>query len=112
MGREEKPLQTKFDGISYRSRTEARWAVFFKELGVAFTYEPRQIRLSNGEHYLPDFFIRDFGAYFEVKPANDAIVTEECRKARQLAFDLQGEPVWLAMGIPEAEAPNILLLNE
>jgi hypothetical protein len=51
-------------------------------------------------------------AYFEVKPSNENIVTAECVKARQLVADLKGGRVWLAMGAPAAETPNILPLNQ
>jgi hypothetical protein len=55
-------LQTEYRGVTYRSQTEARWAVFFDVLGVQFAYEPETISLSSGEKYIPDFFIKDFDA--------------------------------------------------
>jgi hypothetical protein len=111
MVRDVEAIETEFNGVKYRSRTEARWAVFFDKLGVEFSYEPKKVTLSNGEWYLPDFYLNDFDAYFEVKAENDAIVTEECRKARQLAADLDGKRVWLAAGGPSADRPNILMLE-
>lgn len=42
--------------------------MFFDTLGVQFSYEPETISLSSGAKYIPDFFIKDFDAYFEVKP--------------------------------------------
>ena len=89
-------IETIIDGIRYRSRTEARWATFFATLGIAYAYEPERIQLSNDESYLPDFYLPDFCAYFEVKAANDAIVTAECVRARTLAADRPGQRVWLA----------------
>jgi hypothetical protein len=112
MPRENAAIPTEFKSVRYRSRTEARWAVFFDSLGLTFRYEPQTIRLSSGEYYLPDFMIDDFEAHFEVKPSNDGIVTEECTKARQLAADRNGQRVWLAMGAPAAETPNILPLEK
>lgn len=112
MVRVNEPIVTVFNSISYRSRTEARWAVFFTHLGLQFHYEPETIKLSSGQRYLPDFYIDDFGTYFEVKPANDDIVTEECVKARQLSEDRSGQRVWLSMGAPAAGSPNILPLNQ
>ena len=104
-------LKTKFRGVIYRSQTEARWAVFFDAIGVQFSYEPETISLSTGRKYVPDFFIKDFDAYFEVKPSNDAIVTEEATKARCLAHDRAGQRVWLAVGAPAPKTPNILVLD-
>jgi hypothetical protein len=102
---------TEYRGVTYRSRTEARWAVFFDALGVQFAYEPETISLSSGEKYIPDFFIKDFDAYFEVKPSSDEIVTEEASKARCLAHDRPGQRVWLAIGAPTPDTPNVLVLD-
>lgn len=102
---------TVFNGIEYRSATEARWAVFFNCLGVDFQYEPKAFSLSTGVGYLPDFYVEDFNAFFEVKPSDDKIVTEEAFKARQLSLDHPGMNVWLAIGAPSAATRNILVLN-
>lgn len=104
-------LATAYRGVTYRSQTEARWAVFFGTLGVQFSYEPETISLSSGAKYIPDFFIKDFDAYFEVKPSNDEIVTAEATKARCLAHDRPGQRVWLAIGAPAPKTPNILVLD-
>jgi hypothetical protein len=73
-----KPIETRYKGYRFRSRIEARWAVFFDTLGVDWIYEPEGFALPSGP-YLPDFFIRfnpDFnlsgvdrdGIYVEIKP--------------------------------------------
>lgn len=110
--REIEAIPTPFGGINFRSRTEARWAVFFQALGLSFEYESRTVRLSDGRSYLPDFFLADLNAYLEVKAGNDDIVTEEAGKARRLAADQDEASVWLAIGMPNIEKPNILPLNE
>ena len=60
-------IDTEYKGYLFRSRLEARWAVFFDELGVRWEYEPEGILLSDGTSYLPDFYLIDFRCYFEVK---------------------------------------------
>lgn len=85
-----------FHGVTFRSRTEARWAVSFNALDMDYAYEPERLNLSSGESYLPDFLLPDLQAYFEVKPGSDAIVTVECVRARTLASDLRNRRVWLA----------------
>ena len=60
-------IDTEYKGYLFRSRLEARWAVFFDELGVRWEYEPEGILLSDGSYYLPDFYLIDFHCYFEVK---------------------------------------------
>ncbi len=59
-------LQTRYAGCHFRSRLEARWAVFFDALGVRWEYEGQGIQV-NGTPYLPDFYLRDINLFFEVK---------------------------------------------
>ena len=54
-----KPIQTQYRGYLFRSRLEARWAVFFDACGVKWEYEPEGYRLENGICYLPDFLLYD-----------------------------------------------------
>ncbi|NEW87238.1 hypothetical protein DU475_08180 [Rhodopseudomonas sp. WA056] len=105
-------IKTEYGGVTYRSQTEARWAVFFDTLGVQFQYEPETITLSSGEKYLPDFYLKDFDAYFEVKPNDEKIVTEESVKARCLSHDKPGQRVWLAIGGPAPKTANVLVLEK
>ena len=64
-----KAIQTEYKGYLFRSRLEARWAVFFDACGIRWEYEPEGIVLSDGSFYLPDFYLPDFHCYFEVKRA-------------------------------------------
>lgn len=52
-----KPIQTEYKGYLFRSRLEARWAVFFDECGVEWEYEKEGYDLGNGMYYLPDFVL-------------------------------------------------------
>lgn len=56
-----KPIETRYKGYRFRSRTEARWAVFFDALGAEWEYEPEGFTLPNGKGYLPDFRIKCWG---------------------------------------------------
>lgn len=49
-----KAIETRYAGHRFRSRLEARWAVFFDHLGVEWEYEP-QGYVVGGTPYLPDF---------------------------------------------------------
>ena len=68
-----KAIQTEYKGYLFRSRLEARWAVFFDACGVRWEYEPEGYDLGDGIYYLPDFLLhgvdgRDGGdLYVEVK---------------------------------------------
>jgi hypothetical protein len=47
-----KAMPTKYGGIEFRSRLEARWACFFDRIGWKWTYEPL-----DGNAYIPDFLV-------------------------------------------------------
>lgn len=54
-------IPTRYAGYHFRSRLEARWAVFFDALGWEWEYEPEGFDLPSGR-YLPDFRV-DFSSY-------------------------------------------------
>lgn len=66
-----KPIETRYAGCHFRSRLEARWAVFFDRLGVAWEYEEQgyEVGRTDGRtvRYLPDFYLPDLGTHVEVK---------------------------------------------
>lgn len=62
-----KSKETIYKGYKFRSRLEARWAIFFDALGIEWEYEPEGFVLPTGTSYLPDFYLPYFGCYFEVK---------------------------------------------
>ena len=55
------PIQTRWKNYFFRSRLEARWAVFFENMGLDWEYEPQGYTV-NGQGYLPDFRIKSNGA--------------------------------------------------
>jgi hypothetical protein len=64
-------IQTVYRGYRFRSRLEARWAVFFDALTLTWQYEPEGFVLPDGRGYLPDFHVNDIG-WLEIKPTVDA----------------------------------------
>lgn len=54
-----KPIETEYKGYLFRSRLEARWAVFFDACGVKWEYEPEGFYCGDGVLYLPDFLLHD-----------------------------------------------------
>lgn len=61
-------IETEYKGYRFRSRLEARWAVFFDAIKLEWDYEVEGFKLSNGERYLPDFWFQSLGCFGEVKP--------------------------------------------
>lgn len=72
-------IETTYNGRRFRSRLEARWAVFFDALHTHYVYEPEGYDLAGsgwvrtdgpGLLYLPDFWLTDLRIYIEVKPSD------------------------------------------
>jgi len=59
-------IETTYKGYRFRSRLEARWAVFFDALGVRYEYEPQGFKVGD-EWYLPDFHLPDLRLWVEIK---------------------------------------------
>jgi len=76
MKSEIKPLETLWNGNRYRSRLEARWAVFLESLKIDFEYEREGYQTKSGRGYLPDFWLPNVGVrgvappgtWLEIKP--------------------------------------------
>lgn len=77
-----KILPTLYKGITYRSRMEARWAVFFDFLKIRHEYESEGYEL-DGFTYLPDFWLPDHDFFVEIKPVSPTL--DESAKAAALA---------------------------
>ena len=61
-----KPIETYYNGYRFRSRLEARWAVFFDSVGIEYQYEPEGFAISN-IRYLPDFYLPKADRWVEIK---------------------------------------------
>ena len=100
-------IETEYNGYRFRSRLEARWAVFFDALGVPYEYEPEGFTLPSGKKYLPDFRVKCYGCrgdydsepfdlYIEVK---GKMTQEDADKIKEFSND--GEyPVLIVGNIP------------
>jgi hypothetical protein len=69
-----KPIETRAYGRRFRSRLEARWAVFFETLGLRWEYEPESFDI-DGEPYLPDFRVwtpQGEPIWYEIRPRQSA----------------------------------------
>lgn len=64
-----KPIETIYNGYRFRSRLEARWAVFFDAAGIEYQYEPEGFVLDGDLWYLPDFYLPELNVWCEVKGA-------------------------------------------
>jgi len=90
-----KAINTHYDGHYFRSRLEARWAVFFNAIGVTWEYEPEGFNF-DGFNYLPDFWLPKEGYYVEVKGGTKDVNV----KMLQSLADNTCKPVMLVRNIP------------
>jgi hypothetical protein len=91
-GNKEGPIKiksqpTKFLGITFRSKLEAVWALFFDSLGWSYKYEPHQYDIGKYK-YTPDFLLPDFDIFIEIKPGDefdkpDSMTTNELIEAKE-----------------------------
>ena len=99
-------IETKYKGYRFRSRLEARWAVFFDALGIRYKYEEYGFEKTvDGVTYrwLPDFYLPDSCTWVEVKGGK---VSED--DALKMAMILSGNdcpiPFFERSGKPESFA--------
>lgn len=77
-----KAIETRYAGYRFRSRLEARWAVFFDSLELEWEYEKQGYELPSGL-YLPDFWLPALEVWVEVKGQEPS--RDELRLAEQLS---------------------------
>lgn len=90
-------IPTKYAGYYFRSRLEARWAIFFDAMAERWEYEREGYVLSDGNCYLPDFWLPDMNLYLEVK--GQSPTEDEYSKAQQLR-DTSNCAVAIFHGLP------------
>ena len=106
-----KPIDTFYNGFLFRSRLEARWAVFMDCLKVDYRYEAEGYDL-DGVFYLPDFWLPKQKCFLEIKP--DDPTREEYDKASRLA-ERSGFTVFIMRGqiqMPDVHTSELWYGNE
>ena len=110
-----KPIETFYHGQRFRSRLEARWAVFFDACGVEWEYEPEGFDVGDGVLYLPDFRLHHLQGrggptlWVEVK---GHMTEEDARKIRKFVGEDENgwpiNPLLLLGNIPSSETEQSL----
>lgn len=107
-----KAIETEYKGYRFRSRLEARWAVFFDVCHVRWEYEPEGYVLPNGQYYLPDFLLHGVEGraagdlYVEVKGKMTEFDAEKIYSfsGRDIAKKGIENPILVVAGIPEGNS--------
>jgi hypothetical protein len=105
----QKAIKTKYKSITFRSRLEARWAIFFDTLGIRYKYEEKSYAVLGGIWYLPDFTLINVpvACIIEVKPNKPT--KGEVAKCRSLST--QVGLVAIVAGVPNTDVEIILFNN-
>lgn len=94
-----KAIETEYNGYRFRSRLEARWAVFFDTAKIKYEYEPEGYELADNERYLPDFYLPDEDIFVEVKaPRENAFF--EIKKAIKFVRSAD-KPLLILSNLPD-----------
>ncbi len=93
------PIETHYKGYRFRSRLEARWAVFFDSMNIKYVYEPEGFKATsicgNTYCYLPDFYFPDSDCYGEVKGRLSALKEDE----EKIAWCIDWQPTPVSKGL-------------
>lgn len=81
-----KPITVQYGGYRFRSKLEAKWAVFLDYLRVPYQYEPRVYHLHGNIGYLPDFYLPEQDIFLEIKPDKD-LREADARKIQLFSTD-------------------------
>ena len=97
-----KAIETEYNGYRFRSRLEARWAIFFDAAGIEYQYEPEGFEFEDGTKYLPDFYLPWFKCYVEIKPFSlNGEEENEAKRKLEMLFCNHGDCcVMLCKGDP------------
>ena len=87
--------ETIFDGHRFRSRLEARWAVFFKTLGIIYEYQREAFELPSG-WFLPAFWLPVEKCWIHIAPTGSSKFSEPCHELSSRS----GEQVLYVVGNP------------
>lgn len=95
-----KAIETVYNGYRFRSRLEAKWAVFFDAVGIRYQYEIEGYEMDD-IRYLPDFYLPDYDRWFEIKGKTMSIA--EIKKCEEFCFRKDNENIKFSilLGYPE-----------
>jgi hypothetical protein len=99
-----KPIPTRYKGYHFRSRSEARFAVFCDHCSIRWQYEKDGFGLASG-NYLPDFWIEAASSHVEIKPTS--LFKDEIVKWRELV-ERSGMP--LLVFNADFDAPHLWIM--
>lgn len=106
-----RPVETVYNGYRFRSRIEARWAVFFDAIGCTYEYEPEGFDLGDGYYYLPDFYFPEHDVWVEIK--GKQLTDEERQKIERFCqAKCNIEKTGTRFRLLEGQIPDVLQVQD
>ena len=90
-----KAIETEYNDLRFRSRLEARWAIFFDAISIPYLYEPEGYHLGSLGNYLPDFWLPNHEYWIEIKGRRPSPI--EINRLKALVYQ-SGAPGFLLWG--------------
>jgi hypothetical protein len=119
-----KAIETSYKNYRFRSRTEARWAVWLDAMGIGWRYEHEGYNLGEYGNYLPDFVISlpcGHGTFqedtvitgykevfFEVKPETESEINHQ----HEALAKLTKKDLLCVYGVPNYGKYGVILYTE
>jgi hypothetical protein len=86
---------TEYKGIHFKSRLEARWAIFFDSLNIAYQYKPEEFEFE-GIIIVPNFYLPQHDSYVKI---TDTMPDEDDENAEEMLLSLYtGKSVYILIG--------------
>lgn len=76
-------IETEYNGYRFRSRLEARWAIFFRAINLDYEYELEGFQMDD-IRYLPDFYIPSIDRWLEIK--GQPLSIPEIKKCEEFCY--------------------------
>jgi hypothetical protein len=105
-----KAIETRYKGRRFRSRLEARWAIFFDMARIKWEYEFEGYKLNDGTSYLPDFYLPESKTFVEIKPHDKELVDKGLQKCDEFVFSTKKD-ILLIGGNPSIDEYFTVLLT-
>ncbi len=100
-----KSIETKYNGYIFRSRLEARWAIYFDYVGIKWEYEIDGFEFPDKTKYIPDFWFPEQKHWAEVKAQE--FNESETHKAHNITR-WTGKPLIKLIGSPEDKEYSVI----
>ena len=100
-----KAIPTLYKGVEFRSKLEARVAMFLDLGKIPWTYEPERLGNEKEEEYNPDFYLPETDDWIEVKGKRPGYEQEILKASRFVTLD---GPIKRLIIISEIPDPSII----